>query len=130
MQVFSYSNLSYDVEWQSNWLGNQDAIGGCILQFSLTGDYSNVSEVLIATWSDAITPELIAEQDRLVEIWKEQLSFDDSRPAFGGQINGHGFPVSRDDLGKYFEVLLLALDGKGDKIGYVIVPVTLPASAG
>jgi hypothetical protein len=129
LQAFSHSNLSYDFDWESDIWRNQGAIGGCRLYFTLVGDYSGVADVLIATWNDEITPEIIAGQSGLVEIWKEQLSFD-GRPAFSGQVSGQGFPIGSEDLGKSFEVLLLALDGNGNEVGYVIVPVTLPASAG
>jgi tetratricopeptide (TPR) repeat protein len=125
LKQYSYSNLSYSFDWTSDFWRDQDALGGCDLLFDISGYTSEVSDVLIATWGESFSLEQIhTEAEFWPPIWKEEdLGIGDS---FDGEV-AVGFPIELDILGTNVNVLLLALDKNGNAIGYVIIPVTIPA---
>ncbi len=128
---FGYENLSYDFKWGDDAYFlvqyNEGAIGGCILQFTLTGEISEVCEVHIASWSQEMwTNEAIQERaDFVIPIWKDEEVINNLD--FDGEVND-GFPIDPDDLGKSEMVLLFALDKECDALGYIIIPVQIPSS--
>ena len=127
---FGYENLSYDFEWGDDSPtveSNEGAIGGCNLQFTLTGEISEVCDVLIAFGSPKMwTNEAIQKQaDYIIPIWKNEGVINNLD--FDGEID-NWFPIFPDELGKSGTVLHFALDKKGEVLGYIIIPVQIPSS--
>ena len=83
-----------------------------------------IQTALIATWA----PEGFSEEEILQfagmyeEIWREEGSLWKDYPNSNG-----AFPVWEDDLGTTTQVLLYALDDQADIVGYLILPITIPA---
>ncbi len=127
---YSYANLRYSFEWERDWGSNQDALGGCWIDFQLTGDLTDVADVLIAYGApnDSWTPATIQEQaDFITRIWKD-AGLVGNRGQFDGNVS-EGFPIGNDDLGVFGEVLCLAVNQNYDAVGYVLIPVTIPNKA-
>ena len=130
LKEYSYSNLSYSYVWEPDWLGNQNAIGGCFPEFDLIGDFSDAADMLIGygalvnNWS----VESIQEQvDSITQIWKN-ANIIGGRGEFDGTAHVGGFPVYSDSLGTSGDVLCILLNDNCDAIGFVLIPVTLPIS--
>jgi len=134
LKVFTYSNLIYTFEWEIGWLSNEDALGGCRLTFDLVGDYSDAVAVLIAAGTNTISwaPENIQEQiDLIIPKWKNaNVVSGRSQAQFNGKMSGSGFPIDEAELGITGNVLCLVVNSDCEVIGYVLVPVTIPATAG
>jgi tetratricopeptide (TPR) repeat protein len=131
LDVFSYSDFSCTFEWgeDSDLVRlNEEALGGCNLNFRMSGDLTDISDVLIASWQeDEWTNENISETGRYFSsIWKE-ASILGTADYFYGECTG-GFPIYAEDIGKSLKVLLLVLNADYDVIGHITVPVEIPAS--
>jgi len=130
---YSYSNLSYEFDWTVDYLGNQDALGGCILNFTLVGDLDDVAAVLIAIGTPVPSLSIDTVKEMALEmpkLWKNENWVNHVSEPFDEAVLGQGFPIMDDDLGVSGDVLLLALNHECEAIGYVLVPVSLPATAG
>ena len=124
---FGYSGLGVSIEWEDNWRGNTGALGGYWLSFTLVGDIRDVAAVLI--WSRHPSPwdrsDLGQRISTAVSVWSD--SIDLSYSTFVGEISS-GFPVRENELGTCVDVLLVALNSEGSAVGYVVVPVSIPAA--
>lgn len=92
---------------------------------TIPGDLrETIQTALIATWA----PEGFSEEEifqfagMYEEIWREEGSLWKDYPNSNG-----AFPVWEDDLGTTTQVLLYALDDQADVVGYLILPITIPA---
>ncbi len=134
INTFTYSNLSYTFEWEIGWGSNENALGCCQLTFDLVGDYSDAVAVLIAAGTNTIswTPENIQEQIGLIiPKWKNaNVVSGRSQAQFNGKMSGSSFPIDEAELGITGDVLCLVVNSDCEPIGYVLVPVTIPATAG
>ena len=129
LKQFGYTDFSYSFEWgEDSQVAryNAGAIGGCFLNFSLTGAASDVADILIANWKTGnwSGAEIQRESERYIPIWKEEVG--GGRHTFDGRASV-GFPIGPERLGELEEVLLFALDNNFDAVGYIIVPIQIPA---
>ena len=123
---FGYENLSYSFKWGEDSdlvQHNEGALGSCHLQFTLTGDISGVSHVLIASWRTDWTEDEIKEQiEYIIPIWKNANL---GSANFDGNVRS-GFPIDEYDLGQSVFVLWLVLDAERNALGHLFIPVQIP----
>ena len=83
-----------------------------------------IQTALIATWAPEgfAGEEIVQFAEMYEEIWREEGSLWKDYPDSNG-----AFPVWEDDLGTTTQVLLYALDDQADIVGYLILPITIPA---
>jgi hypothetical protein len=128
LKEYFYSNLSYTYEWEKNWEANDGAIGGCWLDFTVSGDISEICDVLIASGSPMppwTSESIINQGNWIIPIWQNNERA--IKQDFSGHFSG-GFPIMPDELGVSGEVLLFALNAEYNAVGHIIVPVQLPDS--
>ena len=118
---FGYSDLVLDFAWDIWW---------CHIMFTITGDTSNVAGVFISGHTSGSE----FSNDEIIDMAKwasfEHLELSDGR--YDGQSNdGHisdGFQIEDIGSGNSGQILFFVIDTNRDIIGYVIIPVTVPAS--
>ena len=109
---------------------NEGSIGGMQISADVMGP-ENVSAVLISLWGDDISEmpkdELNAEVSRLINIWKNQLNFDEKLSFPDRLYTTH--PVYEEDLGQKTEVLLIGMGTDATPVAYKILNGKIPKVA-
>ncbi len=109
---------------------NDGSIGGMEISANVMGP-ENVGTVLISLWGDDISEmpkdELNAEVFRLVNIWKDQLTFDKKLSFPYRLYTAH--PVYEEDLGQKTEVLLIGMGTDATPVAYKILKGKIPKVA-
>lgn len=124
------SNVSVEYEASgeiTTYLGNEDAVGGMHLTFTVTGP-SEVKDVMICGWfiDDVPSQQEIEEMiSMMVEIWKEDVWYPNSSVTLPFE-SGQEHPVYSEDLGHTAYVLLVGLDQEMNAVGYSLVEESIP----
>jgi hypothetical protein len=125
---FGYRDLTVRFVWDNFILENQ--IGWYELHCTITGDMSRVANILIGsssvqTWTDAA---ILNAAEWVITAWRRQIELPHSL-GNDNRVHNRAF-IMPEDLGRSGYSLVFVLDEYYEPLGHVLIPVTIPSTAG